>query len=153
MVSEWWWVVSWKRVGQMGQGKWWVNGGGWWAGRQRDKCERGNCEWMVVTGELIESGKDGTGEMVGEWWWVVSWKRVGQIRLEKRSREIKNTQFLLGSLRRRGSFGDLDLDELLQTARWTGHKGYNSICLLSRKIKFFLFYTRSAMEQICHWRL
>jgi len=29
MVSEWWWVVCRKRVGQMGQEKWWVNGGGW----------------------------------------------------------------------------------------------------------------------------
>jgi len=33
---------------------------------------------MVVGGELKDSGTDGTGEIVGEWWWVVSWKTVGQ---------------------------------------------------------------------------
>jgi len=30
---------------------------------------------MVVGGELKESGTDGTGEILSEWWWVVSWKR------------------------------------------------------------------------------
>ena len=29
-------------------------------------------ERMLVGGELKESGTDGTGEMVSEWWWVVS---------------------------------------------------------------------------------
>ena len=62
---------------------WWVNGGGWWAERDWDRWERRNGEWMVVGGELKESGTGGTGEMVSEWWWVVSWKRVGQVGQEK----------------------------------------------------------------------
>ena len=83
MVSEWWWVVSWKRVGQMGKEKWWVNGGGWWAETEWDRWDRRNDEWMVVGGELKESGTDGKGEMVSECWWVVSWKRVEQMGQEK----------------------------------------------------------------------
>ena len=38
---------------------------------------------MVVGGELKESGTDGTGELVSEWWRVVSCKTVGQMGQEK----------------------------------------------------------------------
>jgi len=83
MVSEWWCLVSWKRVGHVGQEKWWVNGGELWAERQWDRWDGRNGEWMVVSGKLKESGTDGTGEVVSEWWWVVIWKGVGQLGQEK----------------------------------------------------------------------
>ena len=103
MVSELWWVVNWKIVGQMGQEECWVNGGGWWTERQWDRwdkrndewmvvggelkdsgtCDKRNSEWMVVGGELNKSWTDGTKEISSEWWWVVSWKSVGQMGQEE----------------------------------------------------------------------
>ena len=83
MVSELWWVVNWKRVGQMGKEKWWVNCDGWWTERVWGRWEKRNGEWIVMGGELKESGTDGKREVVSELWWVVNWKRVGQMGEEK----------------------------------------------------------------------
>jgi hypothetical protein len=45
-------------------------------------------DWMVVGGELKDSGTDGTREtawfvLVTEWWWVMNRKTVGRIGQEK----------------------------------------------------------------------
>jgi hypothetical protein len=47
LVTEWWWVVNWKTLGQMGQEKlndlyWSLNYGGWWAKTQWGRWDRRN---------------------------------------------------------------------------------------------------------------
>jgi len=120
---EWWWVVNWKGVGQMGQEK--LSGRGWWTEREWDRWDKRN--WVVVGGELKGSGTDGTREI--EWWWVVKWKGVGQMgqeklsgggwwnerewdRLDKRNAPEKlkiHTKSQFETVKGRGTLGDVDL--------------------------------------------
>ena len=104
LVSECWWVVNWKTEGQIGTG-----------------------EWMLVGGELKDSGTDwywwvNVGGwwperqwdrlvLVSECWWVVNWKTVGQMGREKRTGEFKNTHQIsvCESVRGRLNFGILGL--------------------------------------------
>jgi hypothetical protein len=80
---------------------WWLDGGGWWTERQWDRRDRRNCmictgDWIVVGGELKDSGTDGTREtawfvLVTGWWWVVNWKTVRQMGQKKRTGVITDT--------------------------------------------------------------
>ena len=78
LVSECLYLVSWKRVGQLGQEKWWLNFDGWWAEREWDKWDKRydlenlkiptqfQMEKLTVIGTLVDLGLD---EILKTMWW------------------------------------------------------------------------------------
>jgi hypothetical protein len=73
---------------------------------------------------------------------------VGQIKQEKRTREIKNTQKIsVGNLERKRKFVLYVLDKMLKTCDKLEIKDYNSSCLRSVNYTFFFTVSVVLMEQ------